>query len=288
MPMNNVVISKYGTEQQFISELVKSVLGESAFTSYHTLVCKIGASNDEGQSTIVSTSAEVETALGTVFNSTTNKPNIWLIIDTNVKIHFERFKALNESVNYYEVYVDVGQFELQSSSSFQMLHALKFISNSSNISYSTQTERCWKYQIVSNENALYLVFGDYAEAFPLSVTTVDGSSTITKGFQAFSYKNGNTWIGGLHCGSRLYGADAIRCYAANRLSYINSSTNPASIETIHNKAVIQNGSSTKSITMSGVWDSTYNSAVMFSVNVGNEECVYLNNYTVIPITLDNT
>ena len=38
MPMNNVVISKYGTEQQFISELVKSVLGESAFTSYHTLV----------------------------------------------------------------------------------------------------------------------------------------------------------------------------------------------------------------------------------------------------------
>lgn len=288
MPMNNVVISKYGTEQQFILELVKSVLGESAFTSYHTLVCKIGASNDEGQSTIVSTSAEVETALGTVFNSATNQPNIWFIIDTNVKIHFERFDVLNRGVDYYNVYVDIGQFEMRHSSSFTMLHPLKFISNSSNISYSTQTERCWKYQIISNENALYIVFGDYAETFPLSTTTVDGSSTVTKGFQAFSYKNGNAWIGGLHCGSRLYGADAIRCYAANRLSYINSSTNPASIETIHNKAVIQNGSSTKSITMSGVWDSTYNSAVMFSVNVGNEECVYLNNYTVIPITLDNT
>ena len=99
MPMNNVVISKYGTEQQFISELVKSVLGESAFTSYHTLVCKIGASNDEGQSTIVSTSAEVETALGTVFNSTTNKPNIWLIIDTNVKIHFESFINIQGGVS---------------------------------------------------------------------------------------------------------------------------------------------------------------------------------------------
>jgi hypothetical protein len=114
-------------------------------------------------------------------------------------------------------------------------------------------------------------------------TVRSGSTDKTKSDQAFSYEDNSNWIGGLHCGSRLYNASGIRDYAVNRLPYFNNVENATDIETITNKVIREWFSTTKVMTMEKIWDSSFNNAVMFSVNVGNEECVYLNNYTVMPI-----
>lgn len=295
MPMSNVTIIKSGIEKEFILEFIKSFMNEDAFKSQsgsqsgppHTLLCKIGVADNEEQAIIVNTIAELETVLDSVFSSSSNTPYIWFIIDTNIKIKFARTEVLSKDSTYYRVFVNVGQVQIQSANGYYLKQDLYFTYSDNYHSapnYTSIDERSWKYQIVFNENVLYFIFGDYNSTFPLSATEVDANGyTLIKSFQVFSYKDTNLWIGGLRHDNRLYGADGIRCVAKNRLSYINNSTNPMSIETIHSKVAVTNTGNVKSIAMNGIWDSTFNNAVMYPVNIGNTQCVYLNNYTVMPI-----
>lgn len=285
MPMNNVVVSSYGKEKKFISDFIKSIMAESAFTSQHSLVCKIGSTETESEAVTV-TSAEVDTQLETAFGTATNKPTIWFVIDTNVKIKLTRNSVLSSGTTFYHAYVTVGQFAITQMSSEYFTSSLQYKSSSSSSgddSYNNDTERCWKYQIVSNDKALYLVFGSYNENFPLAATIPDSSYERIKTYQVFSYKNGTDWIGGLHCGHRLYGADSVRTYAVNRLPYVNNANDPTAIETIQNKVIREYTGTAKVMTMTNIYDSSYNSAVMFPVNIDNNQYVYLNKYTLMPI-----
>lgn len=292
MPLLNVTISSVSNEKDFIFQFVKSILNQSVFTqNIHSLTCKIGATNTESSAVTVTTESEAQTQLDSVFNPQTpsaTTPTIWLIIDSNIKLRFERGNTLNSSATWYLVYTTVGQITFESETGvWELSYTLDFVSGSS-YDYTVSTERSWRYQLVFNENVLYIVFGTRDESFPLLSTVRSGSTDKTKTYQAFSYKDSNNWIGGLHCGSRLYNASGIRDYAVNRLPYFNNVENATDIETITNKVIREWFSTTKVMTMEKIWDSSFNNAVMFLVNVGNEECVYLNNYTVIPITLDNT
>lgn len=285
MPLLNVTISSIGNEKDFIFQFVKSILNQSVFTqNIHSLTCKIGATDTESSAITVTTESEAQTQLDSVFNPQNPSaiPTIWLIIDSNIKFRFRRGNNLDSATMWYLVYTTVGQITFQSETGWELSSDLNFVSGSS-YNYTVSTERSWRYQLVFNENVLYIVFGTRDESFPLLSTVRSGSTDRTKTYQAFSYKDSNNWIGGLHCGSRLYNASGIRDYAVNRLPYFNNVENATDIETITNKVIREWFSTTKVMTMEKIWDSSFNNAVMFSVNVGNEECVYLNNYTVMPI-----
>lgn len=272
MPIRNVVISEYGVEKNFLIAFVKSIMSETAFTSNHTLLCKIGANATESNAVTVTTAAEVETQMGTVFSSTSNKPCIWFIIDTYAKILVERSRALTDSSDtyYFSIYAN-GVITTLSSSS------LKFISEGT--AYTANETRIFKYQAVSNNNVLYIVFGSAADRLPLTASNAS----------LFVYKetseNPQIICGG-KVGSTLRNNDGQALTVKSRLSYVNNASNPTAIETIQNKVAVDVAEN-KVITMDNIWDSSYSSALLYEVNVtANNQtisAVYLNNYTVMPI-----
>lgn len=266
MPMNNVVISKTSTEQEFISEFVKSVMNESAFTSNHTLTCKIGSNITEANAVTVTTNVEVDTQLDTVYGSSSNTPTIWFIIDTYSVIRFSR--ASNSTDKYFSCSSFFNGVPGESSNYFY------FAGGSSSIYRDTVTSRAWKYQILSNANVLLIVFGMYDSKFPF--LPADHPSI-------FSYKKGAEFVCGNRVQSTMRSMNGHDLSAVNRLLYINNDTDPTAIETIQNKVVISSVGTVKNVTMDNVWDSTYNSAVMFPVNIGSSQYVYLDNYTLMPI-----
>lgn len=280
MPMNNVVVSKHSTEKEFISDFVKSIMSESAFTSQHTLVCKIGGGSDISSAVQVSTSTEVDTQLDTIYGTTSNTLNIWFIIDTNTVLNLYRAERISSGTSSYRVMVSFNGISGYGLYSYRTLSMFTY-SGSYAPSYDEVRTRIFKYQIISNANVVFLLLGGYDATFPLDVSSSYCASM-------FAYKKGTEFACGLFPSSTLIGADGQDLQAVDRLPYINNSTNPTAIETIENKVVISSAGQNKVITMDNIWDSSYNPAVLFEVTVGNSTCVYLNNYTLMPITTNNS
>ena len=91
MPIHNAVISKYGTEAEFISAFIKSMMNESAFSSNHTLVCKVNNSDDFATATAINstdTDSEIDTKVNAIFES--GRQHIWFIIDTHIAVTMAR------------------------------------------------------------------------------------------------------------------------------------------------------------------------------------------------------
>lgn len=270
MPMqNNVVLNNY-KERDFFYQLITTLMGESIFTSAHTLECRI--SSDGSYGTKVETTAEINQALDNVYvgSVTNNYPTYFFIIDGKVRIQLQRAYSLNNATNEYVFY---SQFYNTAGDS----KTITIVNSSSSKGYSENATRMIKYQIVTNNNALFIRFGGYSEGgFPITATHID----------SLLYSENNDTICGN--GGTMVDSNNTLLSCVDRLKYVNSLSNETSIETIQNKVVIDVGSREKKITMSNIWDSTYNAAVMFKVNIGNTTYVYINNYTVMPITLDNT
>ena len=159
MPLLNVTISSIGNEKDFIFQFVKSILNQSVFTqNIHSLTCKIGATDTESSAITVTTESEAQTQLDSVFNPQNPSaiPTIWLIIDSNIKFRFRRGNNLSSATTWYLVETTVGQIRFQSETGvWELFTALDFVSGSS-YDYTVSTERSWRYQLVYNENVLYL------------------------------------------------------------------------------------------------------------------------------------
>ena len=268
MPMNNVVISRYGTEKEFIADFVKSIMSESAFTSQHSLVCSIGSNSDSESAVTVTTSAEVDTQLNTAFGNSGNTPCIRFDIDTCCKIAMIRSSAVSSDANGYSFYV------IYNGVSDPAPHIPLFVTSSTNAT--NRTTRTFRYQVISNANAISISVGGVSSTFPLVY-----SSDIPS---IFVYKNNNSdFICGKTIASVMRDVSGNAVTSVNRLGYINNGTDPTAIEIIESKVCVISASSTKIVAMVNVWDSSYNSAVLFPVTIGNSTYVYLNNYTLMPI-----
>lgn len=282
MPINNKIVSNTGTEIDFISEFITELMNESAFTSQqHSLVCKINTSNDISTAQEV-TAANVSTKVSGVFdNSRSSTVNIWFTIDSYTTVRMERGAPNDSTVSAYRFYLSFnGVAEAQPRATINFC-----IGTGTPYSYNTK-ERTFVYQIVSNANAIFIVFGGASTDinFPLVETQYYPCASI------FSYAktvNGNiVFVCGRSVADTLTGTGGQSLKAVNRLAY-NNSTSSTAIETIQNKIVVTSVGNQKAVTMDNIWDSTYNAVVMNSVNVivnnQSTECVYLNNYTVMPI-----
>lgn len=270
MPRNNVVISRYGTEKEFISDFIKSVMAESAFSSGgHTLVCKIGGNANITNAVTVTTSTEVDTQLDTVFGNSSNVLVIWFIMDTYATVKIDRVQASSSPTAVYRFRLSFSGVEDTA------LYEVCFYSGS-NIAPITQETRTFKYQILSNANVVFIAVGGISSQFPLI-----SSSNIPS---IFVYKNNNSdFICGKTIASVMRDVSGNAVTSVNRLEYINNGTDPTAIEVIENKVCINSANQNKVVTMVNVWDSSYNAALMFPVNIGNNQYVYLNNYTIMSI-----
>lgn len=257
MPYKTVTVSKYGTESDFISEFIKSFMAESVFTSDHTLVCKINSTDvadlDEADTLTLS---NVDTKVSAIY-ANNNRPYIWFVIDNATMLKFyydEREAKWVIAIFFY------GIFDKAS-----------YINHGGGTSATAAATRVWKYQIVSNANVLCICVGDYQATLPLTYQA------------AFIYKNNSDFFCGGGISSTLRSANLEPLTAVDRLKYINDSNDTTAIETIQNKVLVKQGDNSKAVTMSNIWDSTYNYFVMAKVTIGNSQYVYLNNYTVMPI-----
>lgn len=255
MPINNVVVSRYGTEADFISAFVKSVMNESAFTSNHDLVCKINDVDNINEADTINSVSDADTKINGIYENS-KTPYIWFIIDDHTIIMMLYNNRKYTFATFFE-----GVYSSSIAPDFQ--------AGSDAI-----TTRTYKYQIVSNSNVLFFVVGGRSENFPL---VSNNCQTL------FVYKNNNDFACGSTVSSALRSTDLQPLTAVNRLEYVNNATDPTAIETIQNKVIITSAGGNKVITMDNIWDSTYSSALMFEVNIGNNPYVYLNNYTVMPI-----
>ena len=267
MSMHNVVVSINGTERNFIAAFIKSVMNEAAFTSQHSLFVRI--KNREPFSDV----SEVDTELDTVNWGSVTSFFFDFIIDSYAVLRFVR--SIEGSTKEYSVSANFAGVNYNYSSSTPNIEFMGSSNTADNL-----RSRTWKYQIFSNENALYLIFGSYSDVFPLSEKS---SSNVIKPFQVFSYKNSSVWFGGFNIGANLHDKTGILSVVKNRLEYTNDSTDPTNVEVIQSKVAVQQNASDKTVTMTNVWDSSFNSAVKFPVSINNASYVYLNNYTLMPI-----
>jgi len=286
MSMRNISISIRGTEKDFIFAFIKSVLNENV--SPHTITCKIGTDSIESNAVSVTiASGDTEnTAINNVFADTSDynvRPNFWFTIDDNIKMNFTRGEDLRSSAGHYYINTAISGISL---SGRNILPSLYF-SDSNEINAAASVERTWRYQLLSNSNVLYIIFGEYSTQIPLYPTVAGSGATLIKSYQAFSYKkvsgNNTEWMGSWYCGADLYDSDGIRSFFVNRLDYINSPIDSTAIETIQNKVAKHSTGGYKTMTMDNLWDSSYNQAVMLPVSIGNNQYVYLDNYTLMPI-----
>ena len=266
MSMHNVVVSINGTEQSFIAAFIKSVMAETAITSQHDLSVTI---NSEP----VSDNTGVDTELAKVNWSGSVSLTFTFTIDSYAVLTFTRSGTASTAG-----YTVTGGFPgvVYSNSAALTFSAQSISSNSSGT-------RIWKYQVFSNANALYLVFGIHSETFPLGSTILDSGSYTTKMFQTFSYKNSSEWFGGFYIGANLHDKTGNLSVVKDRLEYNNDSTDPTDVEIIQSKVAVQKNGIDKTVTMTNIWDSSFNSAVNFPVSINNASYVYLNNYTLMPI-----
>lgn len=272
----NGTVNTQGTEKAFLSAFIKQFMHETAFSSLHTLECKIGTTMGGSPYTVslteVTTDTEVDTQLDSAFGSSTNKPTFSFKIDDCATLIFTRANTLS-SVSTAQPYKVSADFLGTSISDND--NQLAFTSDSFD-------GNRYKYQIVWNTNVIYVVFGRYNENFPLTVRR--SGQTKDRNYQAFCYKKNSYKICGLHAGETLYDNSNRIVSLKNRIEYVNSS-NPTDIETIQNKAVICN--SDKVLVAENIWDSSSNGVLMLPVNVivnnQNHTGIYLNNYTVVPL-----
>lgn len=266
MPVRNVVVSTNSTEKQFISAFIKSIMAESVFVSQHSLVCKIGNNTNYDNSTTVSNDTEVDTQLDTVYANSSNKPSVWFCIDDYIRLNILGINTLSSGgrAYYFHTYFNGSKQNGDI--------ALEFYTGSGTPYPSDIKDRAYKYQIVSNSNALFIVFGGAGSQFPLTTTTYQS---------IFVYKKGTDLAYGNTVKTNLISPENTPLKVVDRLPYINNSTNPTAIEVIQNKVIATSAGDTKVITMDNIWDSSYNAAVMFEVTVNNSTCVYLNNYTLM-------
>ena len=274
----NGTVNTQGTEKDFISTFIKQMMHETAFSSLHTLECKIGTTMGGSPYTVslteVTTDTEVDNQISSVFSSSSssNKPTFSFKIDDCATLLFTRYNTWStQTVQPYQVSADFFGTSVSDKDD-----QLDFTSGNF-------TGNRYRYQIVWNANIIYVVFGLYNEDFPLTVRRA--GQTKDRNYQAFCYKKNSDKICGLHAGETLYDNSNRGLNLKNRIGYVNNSANPTDIETIQNKAVLCN--SDKILVAENIWDSSSNGVLMLPVNVivnnQNHTGVYLNNYTVVPL-----
>ena len=145
MSIHNAVIATSSDEKTFISAFIKSVMNETAFVSEHTLSVKIG--NDT-----VSAVSNVDSVLESNWNDT---PAFSFTIDTNAVLTFTRTSSLTGGSSTANAYIVSASFGGITHTRSSTPHSRpSFISSAA--APTAIATRCWKYQIFSNANVLYI------------------------------------------------------------------------------------------------------------------------------------
>lgn len=256
MPTANIVVTRNSNECDFIKAFVNAVK-----SNVSNVVCN-------------KTDAEIES----MFSDTGNTPSFSFTFDGESTMTFTRPNVLSAATNSYIVSVSFNGNTFPNSG---MINYMSF-KYSTGADYNSVETRTWKLQIFQNVNVLSLTFGNQSASFPLPKTIYNsGEKALT--YQLFQYKDSTFSCAGYHIGTGLYCSDGTIATVFDRLQYVNNNTDPTDVEIIQNKILVTSGTSDKKKTLSNIYDSSFNNAVLYPVDVSGIQHAYLTNYTLIPI-----
>ena len=262
MPKSYITVDETSDEVTFVKSLIHAFINNPAIVNAgHTVTCD-------------KTDAEIDTMY-----AGNERPVFDLIFDGSASIRFERQNT--ENAYYYGTTLVVGQ-------TTWIQDAVYFLPYGSGKTKSETAQRKCLIQIYSNSNVIDINIGHYNKTFPVKP---DGDADTH--FMVYTEKEngivsycvaGNT--SNIYSNSRLG-------ELANRLNYIQSRDNITGVDVIENKVMYQFTSGATPIysilkKFKNLWDSSYYGGndwegLFRPVNVSGRTCVYLNNYTLMPI-----
>lgn len=197
-----------------------------------------------------------------MFASSANTPRVSVVISDIVTITLNRDTSLGISTNRYYISYTFN-------SSQRIVSDITY--SDSKTYYSESVQRCFKFQIVSNTKAIFIRFGNYNSIIPL-----------TTNIQGLIYSDATNQINFLmlNTGQCYVGNDDIVCTKAVRLPYIKSIDNLTQIEVIKNIALIGNSNELVA-NPDGIWDASTNYTTNVPLQIGNEQCCFIDNNTVM-------
>lgn len=197
-----------------------------------------------------------------MFASSANTPRVSVVISGIVTIAFERQGNLGSTASGYNMSYTFN-------SSPRVISSMTF--TGSRIDPSAAAQRCFKYQIISNTKAIFIRFGNHNSPFPLT-TDIKGLiySDTTNQISFFMANTGQCYVG----------SGDIACTKAVRLPYIRSLDDITQTEVIKHIALV--GSSDELIANpDGIWDASTNYTTNVPLQIGNEQCCFIDNNTVM-------
>lgn len=197
-----------------------------------------------------------------MFTSQSSTPTVTITISDIVTITLKRDTNLGIATNRYYI-------------SYTFNSSQRIVSDitcsDSKPFHSESVQRCFKFQIVSNTKAIFIRFGNYNSIIPLTTNT-----------QGLIYSDATNQINFLmlNTGKCYVGNGDIVCTKAVRLPYIKSIDNLTQIEVIKNIALIGNSNELVA-NPDGIWDATTNYTTNVPLQIGSEQCCFLDTNTVM-------
>lgn len=260
MPTANIVVTRNSNECDFIKAFVNAVK-----SNVSNVVCN-------------KTDAEIES----MFSDTGNTPSFAFTFDGAAVVTFTRTAVLSTSVTNYAVALSFNGTVFPTGGTGYWEY-LNMINTGIGVGYDAVVQRRWKFQVFQNANILSLTFGRSDDNFPLPVSRFENYYDRTLTYQLFQYKDADFSCVGYHIGTDLICSDGTVANVYDRLQYVNNNTDPTDVEIIQNKILVANGTSDKKKTLSNIYDSSFNNAVLYPVDVSGVQHAYLTNYTLMPI-----
>lgn len=241
----NRSVTSYGTESDFIEAFITS------FVSAHNGIVR-------------EQTPEQVSAMFVTGNYT--KPEFSFLINGIGKITFRRGQSIMDNTQSNGGY-DV-RFSYGSATSSWL--PVKFTSSTIGFDWSNQ-KRTFKYQIISNQKAIFIRFGDHNSTFPLTTTCKGLIYSDTTSQVNFIMTN---------TGTCYVGNEGTVCTKFNRLPYMRSVDDITQIEVIKN-IVLVGDSNELIVNPNGIWDATTNYTTNVPLQIGNEQCCFLDTNTVM-------
>lgn len=196
---------------------------------------------------------------------TNSKPEFSFLINGIGRITFRRGQGITDNEQSFGGYF--VRFSYGDATSSWL--TVKF--TSSTIGFAFSGTRIFKYQIISNQKAIFIRFGDYNSTFPLT--------TSCKGLIYSDTANQINFLM-INTGACYVGNEGTVCTKVTRLPYMRSVDDITQIEVIKNIALVGD-SNELIINPDGIWDATTNYTTNVPLQIGNEQCCFLDTNTVM-------
>ena len=181
--------------------------------------------------------------LVTQFSDTSNTPSFTLSVGGMDTLTFTRPQALTNATNYYNVSsanCTIGDY------SFSLTFA------GSSCGYDVVDTRKWKFMAVGKGSAIYLAFANYDMA--VTPPYAHKWMFVGNGTKKGTAYSPSTSYDRLPIADTFYASNLASYVKTDRINYRYSTTNPNSLETIHNKVFLDTDSVNFEFTAQNLWD----------------------------------